>query len=60
MVGAQRTLLQDLARAYGWEVVGLYEDDGVSGMRALTDRPAGARLLADARRPILGNRLLSD
>ena len=30
-------------------VVGEYDDDGISGTIPLEDRPAGARLLADAR-----------
>src|SRR5437773_10314643 len=48
-IGAQRTLLQDLANTFKWDVAQLYEDDGVSGTVLLADRPQGRRLLEDAR-----------
>jgi len=38
-----------LAGEEGVLIVGEYADEGVSGTMALEDRPAGARLLADAR-----------
>jgi site-specific DNA recombinase len=42
-------LRRRLANEDGVVVVGEYADDGVSGAIPLEDRPAGARLLADAR-----------
>ena len=36
------------AVSMGLDVVGVYEDAGISGATALADRPEGARLLADA------------
>jgi site-specific DNA recombinase len=38
-----------LAAARGWEVSEVYTDRGVSGGKAVADRPALSRLLADAR-----------
>jgi site-specific DNA recombinase len=42
-------LRRRLASEPGVVIVGEYADDGVSGTMPLEDRPAGARLLADAR-----------
>src|SRR5260370_21085939 len=48
-IATQRTFAESYNKTndifpYGW-----YEDDGVSGIIPLEQRPAGARLLADAR-----------
>lgn len=42
-------LLRKLEDDQGREIVGRYVDDGVSGAVLLAERPAGARLLRDAR-----------
>ena len=47
-VDLQLNGLRDYAQARGFEVVGEYLDEGVSGARA--NRPALDRLLNDARR----------
>ncbi len=48
-IQAQIILLRNLAQAYGWDVVGEYIDDGISGTIPLDERPEGRRLLDDAR-----------
>src|SRR5215203_1451128 len=45
----QREFLQEYCRLYGLEVAEIYKDDGVSGTIPLHERPAGRRLLEDAR-----------
>ena len=45
----QRQFLEQYCRLYGLEVAGVYEDDGVSGTIPLNERPAGRRLLEDAK-----------
>lgn len=45
---AQKRLLPAYARQQGWEIVGEYEEPGISG-EFLTNRPAMMRLLADAQ-----------
>jgi site-specific DNA recombinase len=45
----QREFLDGYCQLNGLEVAGSYADDGVSGTIPLHDRPAGRRLLADAK-----------
>jgi site-specific DNA recombinase len=45
----QREFLEQYCRLYGLEIVDVYADDGVSGTVPLHERPAGRRLLEDAR-----------
>jgi site-specific DNA recombinase len=45
----QREFLEQYCRLYGLEIVDVYADDGVSGTVLLHERPAGRRLLEDAR-----------
>lgn len=42
---AQKELLQDYCVAEGWDVAGVYEDDGYSGRN--TRRPAFRRMLSE-------------
>ena len=44
----QTTDNQRLAARSGWEVVGIYEDAGISGARGREKRPGFDRLLKDA------------
>ena len=44
----QRHELEAVARRSGWEVVGLYEDAGISGAKGRDKRPGFDRLLKDA------------
>jgi site-specific DNA recombinase len=48
-IQTQRAELDGYSGRMGFEVVGVYEDDGVSGMIPLHERPAGRRLLEDAK-----------
>jgi site-specific DNA recombinase len=48
-IETQREFLEQYYELYGLEVVETYEDDGVSGTIPLRERPAGRRLLKDAR-----------
>ena len=49
-IDRQREALRDLLVRYpDCEVTGDYEDEGVSGTIPLEERPAGKRLLADAK-----------
>jgi site-specific DNA recombinase len=45
----QREFLHEYSRLYGLEVAEIYVDDGVSGTTPLHERPAGRRLLGDAK-----------
>jgi site-specific DNA recombinase len=45
----QREFLENYCDLYGLDVVETYADDGVSGTTGLHERPAGARLLEDAK-----------
>ena len=45
----QRDFLTQYCELYGLEVADVYADDGVSGTIPLHERPAGRRLLEDAR-----------
>jgi site-specific DNA recombinase len=45
----QREFLEQYCRLYGLEIVEVYADDGISGTVPLHERPAGRRLLEDAR-----------
>jgi DNA invertase Pin-like site-specific DNA recombinase len=44
----QRRELEAVAARSGWEVVGLYEDAGISGAKGRDRRPGFDRLLKDA------------
>jgi DNA invertase Pin-like site-specific DNA recombinase len=44
----QRRELEAVAARSGWEVVGLYEDTGISGSNGREKRPGFDRLLNDA------------
>src|SRR5215469_8792250 len=44
----QRRELEAVAKRSGWEVVGIYEDAGISGAKGRDKRPAFDRLLKDA------------
>lgn len=46
----QRLALQKVATAAGWEVVGEYVDDGISGAKGRDKRPSFDRMLKDATR----------
>lgn len=46
----QRLELEAVARARGWQLVEVYEDQGVSGAKGRAQRPALDRLLKDAVR----------
>jgi DNA invertase Pin-like site-specific DNA recombinase len=46
----QRRELEKVARQRGWEVVGVYEDKGISGAKGRDQRPALDRLQKDAVR----------
>lgn len=48
-IATQREITRAFCERQGIEVVEVYEDDGVSGTIPLDQRPAGARLLRDAR-----------
>ncbi len=44
----QKLLLTDYCRGHGWSIVGVYEDDGISGLKMDT-RPGLQRMLDDIR-----------
>ncbi len=44
----QKLLLTDYCRGHGWQIVGIYEDDGISGLKMDT-RPGLQRMLNDIR-----------
>ena len=46
----QRLELERVAKSAGWEVVEVYQDEGVSGAKGREQRPAFDRLLKDATR----------
>ena len=46
----QRRELQEVAKARGWEIVKVYDDDGVSGAKGREYRKAFDRMLKDAAR----------
>ena len=46
--GNQRRELEAVAKRSGWEIVGIYEDAGISGAKGRDRRPAFDRLLKDA------------
>ena len=46
----QRIELAAIAERRGWEVVGTYEDNGISGAKGRDERPALDRMLKDAQR----------
>ena len=46
----QRIALAAIARRRGWEVVAVYEDNGISGAKGRHRRPALDRMLKDAQR----------
>lgn len=46
----QRLELERVASAKGWEIVGTYEDEGISGAKGRDKRPSYDRLLKDAVR----------
>jgi DNA invertase Pin-like site-specific DNA recombinase len=46
----QRLALEAVAQQRGWNLVGIYDDDGISGAKTTNARPALARLLKDAAR----------
>ena len=48
-IATQRAFAESYCATHALSPYGWYEDDGVSGMIALEQRPAGARLLADGR-----------
>jgi site-specific DNA recombinase len=53
-IGAQRDFLRQFAHLYSLSVVEEYEDDGITGTLPLSQRPAGRRLLDDARQGRFG------
>ena len=44
----QKLLLTDYCRGHGWNIVGVYDDDGISGLKMDT-RPGLQRMLNDIR-----------
>jgi DNA invertase Pin-like site-specific DNA recombinase len=46
----QRLELERVARSAGWEIVEVYQDEGISGSKGRDQRPAFDRLLKDANR----------
>jgi DNA invertase Pin-like site-specific DNA recombinase len=44
----QRRGLEAVAARSGWEIVGIYEDAGISGAKGRDERPGFDRLLKDA------------
>lgn len=46
----QRLVLEQVAEKTGWDIVGVYEDNGVSGAKGRAQRPAFDRLCRDATR----------
>jgi site-specific DNA recombinase len=48
-IQTQREFLEGYHQLHGLEVIGTYEDDGVSGTVPLHERPGGKRLLEDAK-----------
>lgn len=46
----QRLKLEDVARHAGWEIVEIYEDDGISGSKGRDKRPAFDLMCKDASR----------
>lgn len=48
-IATQRTFANNFCAMHALSPYGWYEDDGVSGMIPLDQRPAGSRLLADAQ-----------
>ena len=49
-VDNQRLELEQAAKSAGWEIVGIYDDNGVSGAKSREDREAFDRLCKDATR----------
>ena len=49
-VDNQRLELEQAAKRAGWEIVGVYDDDGVSGAKSRQNREAFDRLCKDATR----------
>ena len=49
-VDNQRLELEQAAKSAGWEIVGIYDDNGVSGAKSREDRDAFNRLCMDATR----------
>ena len=49
-VDNQRLELEQAAKSAGWEIVGIYDDNGVSGAKSREDRDAFNRLCMDAAR----------
>jgi DNA invertase Pin-like site-specific DNA recombinase len=49
-VDNQRLELEQAAERAGWEIVGIYDDNGISGAKSRTDREAFDRLCKDATR----------
>jgi DNA invertase Pin-like site-specific DNA recombinase len=49
-VDNQRLELEQAAKSAGWEIVGVYDDNGVSGAKSREDREAFDRLCKDATR----------
>jgi DNA invertase Pin-like site-specific DNA recombinase len=46
----QRLKLEAVAKSAGWEIVGIYEDAGISGSKGRDKRPGFDKLLKDASR----------
>src|SRR5438105_3526386 len=53
-IGSQRDFLRQFAHLYVLSVIDEYEDDGITGTLPLSQRPAGRRLLDDARQGRFG------
>jgi DNA invertase Pin-like site-specific DNA recombinase len=49
-VANQRRELEAAAERHGWEIVGVFEDKGVSGAKARKDRPAMKRMMEGVAR----------
>jgi DNA invertase Pin-like site-specific DNA recombinase len=49
-VDNQRLELEQAAESAGWDIVGIYDDNGVSGAKSRADRDAFDRLCKDANR----------
>ncbi len=47
---AQQQALEDYAKAHGYEIVGVYADEGISARKPVRKRPAMMRLLEDVKK----------
>ena len=47
---AQKKALEDYALAHGYEIVGVYADEGISARKPVMKRPALLRMLEDVKK----------